>query len=280
MFRATPKLLLVPAIALALTLGGCTSEGAAQAGAASTTGSVANSHLTQILKSKTIKIAVSADSPGYGVMKSSGEHEGFDIDVANALGASLGAKIEFVTATNESRIPLLQTDKADVVIATFTASDARAQVVDMSEPYAASSTVFMVPAGSPIASYADLDGKSVATSRGSVGEQILKEKFPNAKIAGFNTTADSIQALKSGKVDALIENNAIVGGLVKSDPSGFQVLKGEPIKPALFSLGIKQGDQTWLNYLNNFIRNYTISGQNEASLQKWFGLELPPFLAH
>lgn len=278
MFRATPKLLFVPAIALALTLGGCSSGGAA--GAASTTGAVADSHLTQILKSKKIKIAVSSDSPGYGVMTSSGEHEGFDIDVANALGASLGAEVEFVAATNESRIPLLQTDKADAVIATFTASDARAQVVDMSEPYAASSTVFMVPAGSPISSYADLDGKSVATSRGSVGEQILKATFPNAKIAGFNTTADSIQALKSGKVDALIENNAIIGGLVKNEPSAFKVLDGDPIRPALFSIGVKQGDQTWLNYLNNFIRNYNISGQNEASLQKWFGLDLPPFLAH
>lgn len=279
MFRATPKLLLVPAVALALTLGGCSSGGASN-GSGAATGAVGDSHLTQILKSKTVRIAVSADSPGYGVMNSSGAHEGFDIDVANALGASLGAKVEFVTATNESRIPLLQTDKADAVIATFTASDARAQVVDMSEPYAASSTVFMVPAGSPISSYGDLDGKSVATSRGSVGEQILKASFPNAKITGFNTTADSIQALKSGKVDALIENNAIVGGLVKKEPSAFQVLKGDPIKPALFSIGVKQGDQTWLNYLNNFLRNYNISGQNEASLQKWFGLSLPPFLAH
>lgn len=279
MFRATPKLLLVPAVALALALGGCTSGGAANAGGAGTT-SVADSHLTQILKSKTVKIAVSADSPGYGVMNSSGAREGFDIDLANALGASLGAKIEFVTATNESRIPLLQTDKADAVIATFTASDARAQVVEMSDPYAASSTVFMVPTSSTIGSYADLDGKSVATSRGSVGEQILKSTFPNAKITGFNTTADSIQALKSGKVDALIENNAIVGGLVKNEPSAFKIVKGDPIKPALFSIGVKQGDQTWLNYLNNFIRNYNISGQNEASLQKWFGLSLPPFLAH
>jgi polar amino acid transport system substrate-binding protein len=278
MFRATPKLLLVPALALALTMTACTSGTAASAPGA-TTGAVADSHLTHILQSKTIKIAVSADSPGYGVMNSSGAYEGFDIDLANALGASLGAKVQFVTATNESRIPLLQTDKADAVIATFTASDARAQVVDMSTPYAASSTVFMVPVGSPISSYADLDGKSVATSRGSVGETILKANFPKAKITDFNTTADSIQALKSHKVDALIENNAIIGGLIKSDPTAFQVLKGDPLKPALFSIGIKQGDQTWLNYLNNFVRNYNISGQNEASLQKWFGLHLPSYLA-
>ena len=279
MFRATKKLLLVPAVALALVMTGCTSDGASTGGS-SGGASVTDSHLTQILKTKKIRIAVSADSPGYGVMNSSGEHEGFDIDVANALGKSLDAEIEFVTATNESRIPLLQTDKADVVIATFTASDARAQVVDMSDPYAASSTVFMVPADSPISSYADLDGKSVATSRGSVGEQILKASFPKATITGFNTTADSIQALKSGKVDALIENNAIVGGLVKDSNSAFRMLEGPPIKPALFSIGVKQGDQTWLNYLNNFIRNYSASGQNEASLQKWFGLSLPGFLTY
>ena len=74
MFRATPKLLLVPAVALALAVGGCSSGGAANAGAAA--GAVADSHLTKILKSKTIKIAVSADSPGYGVMNSSGYPRG------------------------------------------------------------------------------------------------------------------------------------------------------------------------------------------------------------
>lgn len=273
MIKASPKLLLVPALALALVLAGCTSGGGT--GAAEP---AAQSHLTKILKSKTIKIAVSADSPGYGVMNASGVYEGFDIDVANALGKSLDAKIEYVTTTNESRVPLLQTNKADVVIATFTATNARAQVVEMTIPYSSSATMFMLPANSAISSYADLDGKTVATSRGSVGEAILKADFPNAKIADFNTTADSIQALKSNKVDVLIENKAIIAGLVKDNPSDFTMLKGEDLRPALFSIGVKPGDQMWMNYLNTFIRNYNISGENEASLQKWFGLELPEYL--
>jgi polar amino acid transport system substrate-binding protein len=273
MLKASPKLLLVPALALALVLAGCTSGGTDAAA-----GPAAQSHLSKILKTKTVKIAVSADSPGYGVMNASGVYEGFDIDVANALGKSLGAKIEFVTTTNESRIPLLQTNKADAVIATLTATNERAQVIEMSIPYASSGTVFMIPAKSSIGSYADLDGKTVATSRGSVGEAILKADFPKIKIADFNSTADSIQALKSNKVDALIENNAIVAGLVKDNPSDFALLKGAELRPALFSIGVKPGDQAWLNYLNTFIRNYNVSGENQASLQKWFGLNLPEYL--
>ena len=277
MFKATSKLLVVPAIAAALLLAACTSGGSSgQSGAGAVP--AAQSHLTKILKSKTIRIAVSADSPGYGVLGTDGKYKGFDIDVAKALGASLNAKIKWVTTTNESRIPLLQTDKADVVIATLTATDERAQVIEMSIPYAASATIFMVPKGSPIKSYSDLKGKTVATSRGSVGEQILKADFPDAKISDFNTTADSIQALKSHKVDALIENNAIIAGLVKDNPSDFTILQGDELRPALFSFGVKPGDQLWLNYLNTFIRNFNVSGENEAALQKWFGLDIPDYL--
>jgi polar amino acid transport system substrate-binding protein len=274
MFKATPKLLVVPALALALVLAGCTSGGSTNAVA----GTATQSHLAKILQSKQIKIAVSADSPGYGVLGTDGKYQGYDIDIATALAKSLGATPEWVTTTNESRIPLLQTDKADVVIATLTATDARAQVIEMSIPYSSSATVFMVAKDSPINTYADLNGKTVATSRGSVGEAILQADFPKAQISDFNTTADSIQALKSHKVDALIENNAILAGLVKENPQQYRIVNGDELRPALFSMGVKTGDQAWMNYLDNFIRNYNISGQNQASLQKWFGLNLPVYL--
>ena len=52
MFKASPKLLLVPALALALVLAGCTSSGTTDAA-----GPAAQSHLTKILKTKTVKIA-------------------------------------------------------------------------------------------------------------------------------------------------------------------------------------------------------------------------------
>lgn len=276
MFGARKKVLIGVAAALAVlsATAGCTSQGAQASSGGS---SAANSHLDRILKSKTIKIAVQSEAAPWGVQQSGGQYEGFDIDIANALGKALGAKVEFTAATNESRIPLLQADKVDVVIASFTATNERAQQVAFTLPYAAGGTLIAVPANSPIHSYDDLKGKTVSASRGSIGETILKNHFPDANPSLFNSFADSVQALKSGKVDALIENNVIVPQLVSQD-SSLRILQGPVLEPSLMSMGIQQGDQVWMDYLNTFIRNYNVSGANDASSQKWLHQPMPDFL--
>ncbi|HEV7186881.1 MAG TPA: transporter substrate-binding domain-containing protein [Blastococcus sp.] len=277
MIRNKKKVLIGVAAALAVmsATAGCTSQGAQAGSGGSSTGS--NSHLARVLKSKTIKIAVQSQAAPWGVQQSDGHYEGFDIDIANALGKALGAKVEFTAATNESRIPLLQADKVDVVIASFTATDERAQQVGFTIPYAAGGTLIAVPANSSIHSYDDLKGKTVSASRGSIGETILKAHFPAAKPSLFNSFADSVQALKSGKVDALIENNVIVPQLAAQDPS-IRILQGPVLEPSLMSMGIQQGDQVWMDYLNTFIRNYNVSGENDASSQKWLHQPMPDFL--
>src|ERR1035437_3697375 len=257
-----------------LTTAGCASSGNVAPGG-SAAGSV--SHLNRILNSKTIRIAVQSEAAPWGVLQSSGKYEGFDIDIANSLGKSLGAKVNFVSTTNESRIPLLQADKVDVVIAAFTATDTRAQQVGFTIPYASGGTLIAVAASSPIKSYSDLNGKSVSASRGSIGEAILESQFPKVKPVLFNSFADSVQALKSNKVDALIENNVVTPELAATD-SSIKVLAGPVLQPALMSLGVQQGDQVWMNYLNTFIRNYNINGENEAASQKWLHQAMPDFL--
>ena len=270
------KILTGAVVALAVLTAGCTSSGASANGGAGTS-SVSGSHLTRVLKSHTIRIGVQSEAAPWGVQKSDGSFEGFDIDIANALADALGAKPKFIAVTNESRIPMLQADKADVMIASFTATDERAQQVAFTVPYAAGGTLIAVPKSSSIHSYDDLAGKSVSASRGSIGEQILKAHFPQAKPALFNSFADSVQALKSGKVDALIENNVIVPQLVQKD-SNLRVLQGPVLEPSLMSMGIKQGDEVWMNYLNNFIRNYNVSGQNDTASRKWLSQPMPDFL--
>lgn len=275
MIGTKKRVLIGVAAALALVLTGCTSSGE-DMNPSSTTAASTN-HLTRVLKAKTVKIAVQSEAAPWGVLQSNGDYEGFDIDIAKALGESLGVKVEFVSTTNESRIPLLQSDKVDVVIASFTATNERAQSVSFTIPYAAGGTMIAVPTDSPIKSYDDLDGRTVSASRGSIGETILKTQFPEAKLMQFNSFADSVQALKSHKVEALIENNVIVPDLVAQD-SSFKVLNGPVLKPSLMSMGVRQDDQVWLNYLNTFIRNYNISGQNDAASQKWLHQPMPDYL--
>jgi polar amino acid transport system substrate-binding protein len=270
------KKLLVGVVAvLAVATAGCTSSSAASGGSGGQGPS--ESHLQQVLSSHKIRIGVQTEAAPWGVKESDGSYQGFDIDIANALGKALGAKVQFVPETNESRIPSILADKVDVVIASFTASDDRSQQVEFTIPYAAGGTLIAVPKDSPIHSYADLAGKSISASRGSIGEGILESEFPQAKPALYNSFADSVQALKSGKVDGLIENNVIVPDLVRKDPN-LRVLDGPVLDPALMAFGIQQGDEIWQQYLDNFIRNYNVSGENEKASEKWLHQPMPDFL--
>ncbi|ODR16316.1 transporter substrate-binding domain-containing protein [Mycolicibacterium porcinum] len=270
MRRALRAVFVALAAITVLVVAGCTSSGQ--------TGTAQGSVLTRVLTSKKLTVGVFADAPPYGVMTSSGDYEGFDIDKARALADSLGAKVEFVSATNASRIPMLETGKADVVIAALTNLDERAQVVALTRPYASEGQLVVVPADSPIRSYDDLAGRTVASTRGSVPATILEAEFPQAKPSLFEAVADSIQALRSGKVDALMESTAVVAGVRASQGNAVRVLDAPALAPSFVSFGIKMGDQLWLNYLNNFIMNYNISKAADESYNRWLGMDVPALI--
>ncbi|GAA2896732.1 transporter substrate-binding domain-containing protein [Microbacterium esteraromaticum] len=255
----------------AIALTACTSSGTSAAGTQKST-------LTTVLEKKTLVVGVFADAPPYGVLKSSGEYEGFDIDAAQALADSLGAKIEYVSTTNANRIPLLETGKVDIVIAALTNLNERAQKVAMSRPYAAEGQVVLVPSDSTIASYDDLAGRAVAATRGSVPATILENRFPDAKASLFEAVADSIQALRSGKVDALMESNSVAQGILADSGDEFVIVDAPQLSPSVVSMGMRQGDQLWLNYVNNFILNYNISDAANDSYNEWLGTDVPELI--
>ena len=52
--------------------------------------------LSDILKSGTVKIAVPEAFAPFGSVGASGEHEGYDVDVAKLIAKDLGVKLELV----------------------------------------------------------------------------------------------------------------------------------------------------------------------------------------
>lgn len=79
----------------------------------------AQSALDNIMKSKTLKVAVPTDYPPYGFVGTDMAPQGLDIDTAKLIAAKMGVKLELVPVTSANRIPYLQTKKADLVISTL-----------------------------------------------------------------------------------------------------------------------------------------------------------------
>jgi polar amino acid transport system substrate-binding protein len=273
MLKTASKSLLLPAIALSLVLGGFSSMSTASGATRPS-----QSHLGKILKSKVIKIGIGPDSAPWSVLDAAGNYKGFDVDIANALAKTLDAKIVFVNTDALARIPALQTNKVDVIIASFAATPLRAQSVEMTIPYAAAGTRVLVQVGSTIKNYKDLNGKSVSAPRGSIAAGILASRFPKVKAVLFGSTADALQALKSNKVDAYMDGSTTLAVFAQNDPDKVKILDAPDLQSTLVSMGVKQDDQIWLNYLNTFIRSYNGSGENDIAYDKWFGTDMQSFL--
>ncbi|WP_019122596.1 transporter substrate-binding domain-containing protein [Brevibacillus massiliensis] len=273
MFLKNKSAIVVLVMSMILLISGCSSD------ASTTPAQNAESHLDKIIKSKKIRVATYADSPGWSVLNANGEYEGYDPDIARLLAESLGAEVEFVTTDGVNRIPLLESDKVDVAIAVFTPTNERAKSIDFTIPYSAAGLVPMYPKNKPIKSWDDLKGKKVSVSKGSTGDIALSKYYPEAQIVRFDATSDAFMALKTGKVDVFVEEDGIILDLLKKNPE-FESLPGQPFKSSYIAMGVKKGDQEWLNYLNQFIRNLNYSGEGAELYKKWFGVDAPKLLTY
>src|SRR5260370_28502232 len=90
--------------------------------------------LDDIHKAKKIRIAIDLGVAPYGMTDDKMQPAGSDVDTAPALAKDFGLEFEHVSTTGASRIPSLQTGKADLVVSTLSITPDRAQVIDFSTP--------------------------------------------------------------------------------------------------------------------------------------------------
>src|SRR5579871_2044504 len=97
--------------------------------------------LDDIRQAKKVRIAIDLAIPPFGMTDDKMQPTGSDVDTARLLAKDLGVELEIVPTTGATRIPSLQSGKADLVISTLSVTPERAKVIDFSQAYATLSTV-------------------------------------------------------------------------------------------------------------------------------------------
>ncbi len=103
-----------------------------------------------------------------------GKAAGADVDIANAIGALWGKKVEIKTTGFDVLIPAVQSKKCDAAISAFSDTPERAKEVDFAD-YVAVGTLIMVQKGNPedITDLASLAGKTVAVQAATTQKAML-----------------------------------------------------------------------------------------------------------
>src|SRR3954468_4815274 len=175
--------------------------------------------LDDIKKAGKIRIAIDLGVPPYGMTDDKMQPAGRDVEAAKLLAKDWGLEFEHVPTTGASRIPSLQTGKADVVISTLSVTAERAKVIDFSPAYAPLRTVVAGVKSISIKNLADLDGKTVGTTRGTTHDTYLSQNAKNSKIVRYEDDATTAQAFVSGQVDLFTTAELLLAPIAAKNPS-------------------------------------------------------------
>lgn len=76
----------------------------------------AQSHLDKVLQQKTLEVCTTGDYKPYTFLKEDGSYEGIDIDMAESLAKSLGAKVKWVKTSWKTLTPDFTSGKCDIAM--------------------------------------------------------------------------------------------------------------------------------------------------------------------
>ncbi len=218
---------------------------------------------------------VKTDYPPLGFLDKKGVNKGFDIDIAKALSKELFGNeeaIQFVPVTSGNRIAFLTSKKIDIIVATLTITEERKKQVDFSIPYFITGQLILVRGNSDITKYQDLEGKKVATIRGSTGDIAIEELVPTAERVKFERNFEALQALKERRVEAFVQDYILLFNLLQKNP-GLKMANLLPFRPARYGLAVRKRDKECLDFINSTLVKMKETGEYEKILGKWFGLE-------
>lgn len=231
--------------------------------------------LESILAAGTIKIGVPENFPPFGSVGKNLEHEGYDVDVAGLIAKDLGVKLELVPLTSKQRIPYLTSGKVDLVISSMGANPTRAKSIWFSAAYAPFFSGAFASKDMMIKSPADLAGKKVGLTGGTLEDLELSKVAPkDADITRFGDNAATISAFVAGQVDVLVTGNTVAAKVTADNPN----LKMETkfiVKDSPCFIGVKSGEMNLLQWVNVFILHKKLGGELNGLSEKWFGQKLP-----
>ncbi|MSP75153.1 MAG: transporter substrate-binding domain-containing protein [Rhodospirillaceae bacterium] len=231
--------------------------------------------LDDIKKSGKIRIAVDLGVPPYGLTDDKMQPSGSDIDTAKLLAKDWGLEFVHVPTTGASRIPSLQTDKADLVISTLSITPDRAKVIDFTLGYAVIRTVIAAAKGVDVKKLADLDGKTVGTVRGTTHDtQLTKEGPKGMKLVRYEDDATEAQAFLSGQVDIISTGELLVAPISKKNPARQLEVKFV-LDTFILAVGVKKDETRLRDEVNKWISAKLKDGTLNAIYKKHHGDNLP-----
>ncbi|MBA2456234.1 MAG: glutamate ABC transporter substrate-binding protein [Nocardioidaceae bacterium] len=257
--RFTRTKAAVGALALGLSLAACGSDSSStEVEVAEDPAFDEGTTMAELSDAGSIRIGVKVDQPGIGFQEPGADAPtGFDIEIARIIAAGLGIEddgIEWIETVSDNREPFLENDTVDIVVASYSITEERRQLVGQAGPYYVTGQQLLVREDDKetITGPEDLEGSNVCSVTGSTSLDRMVDEFGSEPVP-FATYSECVEQLKNESVDAVTTDGAILLGYAAEEPDELEVV-GEAFSEERYGVGYSKGDTEFCQYITDTVQ--------------------------
>ncbi|MFC4638851.1 ABC transporter substrate-binding protein [Deinococcus hohokamensis] len=226
--------------------------------------------LAQIKASGVLRLATEGNYPPFNFYKNK-TLSGFEVDLGNALARQLGVKPQWTTVVFESLLLGLDRDRYDLVIASHGITPQRLKAVAFSSPHYCSGGVLVARPGGP-RTLAELRGKVVTMGVNTSYLGYVQNLPGIGGVKTFPTTNDQLQAVLSGRADAMVLDRFNAIDASKVLPGKLQL--GDIVFPERIGMAMRRGNTELQQAVNKALATLMANGTYAKLSQSYFGQDV------
>lgn len=230
--------------------------------------------MKELAEAGKIVVGVKYDQPGLGFKDAASDvPEGFDVEIAKLLVASLGIDPESDNVTweetiSDNREPYLESGRVDLVLASYSITDERRQIVGQTGPYMVTGQQILVPSDSDVESIEDLAGEEVCSARGSTS-------LANVEAAGAvgvpqDNYSQCAEDVVNGTVPAMSTDGSILLGLAAQYDGDLKVV-GDEFSEERIGVGYSKERPEMCEWINGVLEESFENGDWEQAFESTLG---------
>jgi len=194
---------------------------------------------------------------------------GYEPAAAELVASVMGREIEWAITGWDNMIPMVQRGEADAVWCGQGMIPERIALVDFTQPYAIFNETVLVRADDTARSNTTMNGHKVGAIAGSANLKVA-QTIVGAEIVEFTGPSvfeDMIAALRSGEVDAFVDDDVVMIPLAEKDPDFVVAFTAETRNP--WGVGVQNGNVELLAELNGALDAVIADGRLERVWSSW-----------
>lgn len=224
----------------------------------------------QVQQTGVMRVGMDASYPPFDFIGPDGEYGGFDVDLANEIGARLGLEVVFVNIPYDGLYDALLIGNVDVLISALVAAPEFEGRANFSRPYFNAGQYLVQQPDSDITGMEDLSGQTLAVEIGSGGDveaSLWQRRLADLSVERYDEPNTAVQAVLDDGADV-----ALVDGITARLLVGLndQLVLGSNVTEELFAVAIHPESTQFKTEIDAIMTDMINDGTIDELIEKWF----------